>query len=81
MGEFKLYKDVEGMKYPQEDLNIERHHRAMITYALRKYKSPKEASKHLGITSRTVFRMIVTGKQDAEGCLLECEWWWPWRSC
>lgn len=46
------------MKYPQEDLNIERHHRAMIVYALRKYKSPKEASKHLGITARTVFRMI-----------------------
>ena len=58
MGEFKLYKNVEGMKYPQEDLNIERHHRVMITYALRKYKSPKEASKHLGITVRTVFRMI-----------------------
>tara|TARA_R110000803_G_scaffold182893_1_gene245287 strand:- start:521 stop:748 length:228 start_codon:yes stop_codon:yes gene_type:complete len=58
MGEFKLYKNVEGMKYPQEDLNIERHHRVMITYALRKYKSPKEASKHLGITARTVFRMI-----------------------
>ncbi len=58
MGEFQLHKKVEGMKYPQEDLNIERHHRVMIIYALRKYKSPKEASKHLGITSRTVFRMI-----------------------
>jgi hypothetical protein len=64
MGEFQLHKEVEGMKYPQEDLNIERHHRAMITYALRKYKSPTEASKHLGVTARTVFRMINRYKID-----------------
>ena len=58
MGEFQLYKNVEGKKYPQEDLNIERHWQYMVAYALRKYQSPKEASKYLGITARTVFRLI-----------------------
>ena len=37
MGEFQLYKNVEGKKYPQEDLNIERHWQYMVAYALRKY--------------------------------------------
>ncbi len=64
MGEFKLYKKVEGMKYPQEDLNIERHYRVMVTHALRKYKNVEEASKHLGITTRTVFRLIKRWEID-----------------
>jgi hypothetical protein len=47
--EWTLYKEVEGMKYPQEDLNIERHWRIMVRYAL---------SKELGVTPRTIFRLI-----------------------
>ena len=56
--EWILYKEVEGMKYPQEDLNIERNWRVMVTYALRKEKNVKRAAKLLGITDRTVFRLI-----------------------
>jgi hypothetical protein len=56
--EFKLYKEVDGMRYPQEDLNIERHWRVMVTYALRKHQNVKKASIDLGITERTVFRLI-----------------------
>ena len=56
--EFKLYKEVDGMRYPQEDLNIERHWRVMVRYALCKHQNVNEASKELGVTSRTVFRLI-----------------------
>ena len=41
-----------------ENLNIEYHTKIHVTVALRKYQSPKEAAKHLGITSRTVHRYI-----------------------
>lgn len=41
-----------------ENLNIEYHTKIYVTVALRKYQSPKEAAKHLGITSRTVHRYI-----------------------
>lgn len=71
MGEFKLYKEVEGMKYPQEDLNIERYHVVMVTHALRKYKNVKEASKHLGVTARTVFRMI--NRYDIDWKIIEID--------
>ena len=56
--EWVLYKEVEGHKYPQEDLNIERHWRIMVTHALRKNQNVKKASADLGITERTVFRLI-----------------------
>jgi len=56
--EWTLYKEVEGMKYPQEDLNIERHWRIMVRYALCKHQNVKEASKELGVTPRTIFRLI-----------------------
>jgi len=41
-----------------ENLNIEYHTRLYVTVALRRYQSPTEAAKHLGITSRTVHRYI-----------------------
>ena len=56
--EWVLYKKIEGQRYPQEDLNIERHWRIMVTHALRKHQNVKKASADLGITERTVFRLI-----------------------
>jgi len=53
---FQLYRKVD--EHMEEDLNIENHWKVMVTYALRKYQSVKEAAPHLGVTSRTVFRLI-----------------------
>ncbi len=69
--EWILYKEVEGMKYPQEDLNIEKNWRVMVRYALCKHQNVEEASKELGITSRTVFRLIK--RWDIEWKLPELE--------
>lgn len=41
-----------------EILNIEYHTRLYVMHALKKYKSPTIAAKHLGITARTIHRYI-----------------------
>ena len=41
-----------------ENLNIEYNTKVYVTVALRKYQSPTEAARHLGITSRTIHRYI-----------------------
>jgi len=41
-----------------EILNIEYHTRVYVMHALKKYKSPTIAAKHLGITARTIHRYI-----------------------
>jgi hypothetical protein len=69
--EFKLYKKIAGLKYPQEDLNIERHWRVMVTYALRKHQNVKRASQDLGVTQRTVFRLIKRWDIDWKLPMLE----------
>lgn len=46
------------MEKQEENLNIEYNWKILVTYALRKYQSVKVASRHLGVTDRTVFRYI-----------------------
>jgi len=41
-----------------EILNIDYHTRIYVIHALKKYKSPTIAAKHLGITARTIHRYI-----------------------
>jgi len=69
--EFQLYKKIAGMKYPQEDLNIENHWKIMVTYALRKHQNVQRASEDLGVTSRTVFRLINRWEIDWKLPMLE----------
>lgn len=53
------------------NLNLEKEIERLTRKALRIYKSPKEASKHLGVTDRTIYRMIERYNIEWEMPLLE----------
>ena len=53
------------------NLNLEQEIERLTRKALRIYKSPKEASKHLGVTDRTIYRMIERYNIEWEMPLLE----------
>lgn len=53
------------------NLNLEKEIERLTRKALRIYKSPKEASKHLGVTDRTIYRMIERYNIEWEMPILE----------
>jgi len=61
-----------------EILNIEYHTRVYVMHALKKYKSPTIAVKHLGITARTIHRYInkwgVSYKPEAPRTVKPVQW-------
>ena len=59
-----LYKRVEETNELVEDLDIERNWKYLTLHALRKYRGAKEASRHLGVSERTVFRLIQRWELD-----------------
>lgn len=59
-----LYKRIEGTNELVEDLDIERNWKFLTLHALRKHRGAKAASRHLGVSERTVFRLIHRWELD-----------------